>query len=83
MFQVQLRRPSPLLWSRFLINFSGLADAHGGIGTIAKVTNLSRQSMHKMFSERGNPTVSNLLTVLNALGIDVSFCPHEKRKRAA
>jgi DNA-binding phage protein len=36
-----------------------------------------------MFSERGNPTVSSLLTVLNALGIEISFAPQEKKRRVA
>jgi len=67
----------------FLIALKSVAEAHGGIGTIAKVTNLNRQSMYRMFSEKGNPTVSSLLTVLNALGIEVSFSPQEKRKKAA
>ena len=67
----------------FLIALKSVAEAHGGIGALAKVTKLNRQSMYKMFSERGNPTVSSLLTVLHALGIEVSFAPQQKRKRAA
>jgi probable addiction module antidote protein len=67
----------------FLVALKCVAEAHGGIGTLAKVTNLNRQSMYKMFSERGNPTVSSLLTVLHALGIEVSFTPQRKSRRAA
>jgi DNA-binding phage protein len=39
--------------------------------------------MYKMFSERGNPTVSSLLIVLNALGIEISFAYQDKKKRDA
>lgn len=67
----------------FLVALKGVAEAHGGIGNIAKVTKLNRQSMYRMFSERGNPTVSSLLTVLNALGIEISFTSQEKKKSAA
>jgi probable addiction module antidote protein len=67
----------------FLVALKSVAEAHGGIGTVAKVTNLNRQSMYRMFSERVNPTVSSLLTVLNALGIEISFAPQEKKTRAA
>lgn len=67
----------------FLVALKSVAEAHGGIGSIAKVTKLNRQSMYRMFSEQGNPTVSSLLTVLNALGIEMSFASQEKRKRAA
>lgn len=66
----------------FLIALKGVAEAHGGIGTIAKVTNLNRQSMYRMFSERGNPTVSSLMTVLDAIGIELSFAPQEKKSAA-
>jgi DNA-binding phage protein len=45
--------------------------------------NLNRQSMYRMFSESGNPTVSSLLTVLNALGIAISFTSQEKKRRVA
>jgi probable addiction module antidote protein len=67
----------------FLVALKSVAEAHGGIGTVAKVTNLNRQSMYRMFSEKGNPTVSSLLTVLDALGIEMSFASQEKKKRAA
>jgi probable addiction module antidote protein len=67
----------------FLIALKGVAEAHGGIGTIAKLTNLNRQSMYRMFSEKGNPTVSSLLTVLNALGIEICFASQDRKKRAA
>lgn len=60
-----------------------VAQAHGGIGSLAKVTKLKRQSIYRMFSERSNPTVLSLLTVLQALGIEVSFSPQQKRKRVA
>lgn len=67
----------------FLVALKSVAEAHGGIGTVAKVTNLNRQSMYRMFSERGNPTVSSLLTVLNALGIEISFTSQEKKRGVA
>ena len=63
----------------FLVALKNVAEARGGIGVLSKVTNLNRQSMYKMFSERGNPTVSSLLTVLDALGIDLAFSPQERR----
>ena len=63
----------------FLVALKNVAEAHGGIGVLSKVTHLNRQSMYKMFSENGNPTVSSLLTVLDALGIDLSFAPQERK----
>lgn len=63
----------------FLIALKNVAEANGGIGTLAKLTKLNRQSMYKMFSERGNPTVSSLVTVLHAIGLDLSFQPQQRK----
>lgn len=63
----------------FLVALKNVAEAHGGIGVISQATNLNRQSMYKMFSERGNPTVSSLFTVLDALGLEISIAPQERK----
>ena len=63
----------------FLVALKNVAEAHGGIGTLSQVTQLNRQSMYKMFSERGNPTVSSLFTVLDALGLEVSITPQDRK----
>lgn len=63
----------------FLVALKNVAEAHGGIGVISKLTNLNRQSMYKMFSERGNPTVSSFFSVINALGLEISFTSQEKK----
>lgn len=63
----------------FLIALKNVAEAHGGIGILSRATNLNRQSMYRMFSERGNPTVSSLFTVLDALGLEVSIAPQERK----
>ena len=67
----------------FLLALKNVAEARGGISALAKVTNLNRQSMYRMFSARGNPTVASLVNVLNALGLDLVFAAQEKKRRAA
>ncbi|MCC6220619.1 MAG: putative addiction module antidote protein [Deltaproteobacteria bacterium] len=64
--------------NQFLIALRNVAEAHGGIGTLSDITDLNRQSMYKMLSEEGNPTLANLLAVLRALGISVKFTPSER-----
>lgn len=59
----------------FLVALKNVAEAHGGIGLLSRTTKLNRQSMYRMFSERGNPTVSSLFTVLDALGLEVTIMP--------
>lgn len=62
---------------QFLLALRHVADAHGGVGVLSDITDLNRQSMYRMLSERGNPTLASLLAVLRALGIDIAFRPHE------
>ena len=63
----------------FLAALKNVAEAHGGIGILSRVAKLNRQSMYKMFSEKGNPTFSSLVAVLGAIGLDLSFKPQERR----
>lgn len=62
----------------FLMALRNVAEAHGGIGVLSDITHLNRQSMYKMLSEDGNPTLSSLITVLRAVGVSVTFTPAEK-----
>ena len=60
---------------QFLLALRHVAEAHGGLGVISQITDLNRQSMYKMLSEQGNPTLASLLAVLHALGIGIAFQP--------
>ena len=62
----------------FLLALRNVAEAHGGIGVLSDITNLNRQSMYKMLSEDGNPTLASLISVLRAIGINVTFTSTEK-----
>ncbi len=64
--------------NEFLLALRNVAEAHGGVGVLANITDLNRQSMYKMLSEDGNPTLSSLLTVLRAIGIGVKFTSAEQ-----
>ena len=57
----------------FLLALRNVAEAHGGIGSLSEMTQLNRQSMYKMLSEDGNPTLASLLAVLGAIGLHVTF----------
>lgn len=65
----------------FLVALKNVAESHGGIGVLSGITKLNRQSMYKTFSEKGNPKLSSLLTVLDALGINLSFSPQESGEK--
>lgn len=52
----------------FLISLRHLAEAWG-FATLATATGLNRESLYKMLSEKGNPKLSSLLTLLDGLGL--------------
>jgi probable addiction module antidote protein len=66
----------------FLLALRNVAEAHGGIGALSEITNLNRQSMYKMLSEDGNPTLSSLITVLKAIGINLNFSSDDEKEAA-
>lgn len=59
----------------FLLALKDVADIHGGIGRLADLTSLNRESMYRMLSGEGNPRISSLNAVLHALGLKLSVTP--------
>ena len=52
----------------FLLALRNVAEAQGGLAQLAEKTKLNRESLYKMLSERGNPELRSLETLLHALG---------------
>lgn len=63
---------------RFLIALSHVATAHG-ISCIANKSGMARQAMYRALSESGNPELSTLRNLLDAMGLRLAV---EKKKRA-
>lgn len=63
----------------FMMALRDVAKAKG-ISQIAKETNLNRESMYRMLSEKGNPNLSSLHQILNSLGLTLAI---EKKENAA
>jgi len=59
----------------FLIALRNVAEAQGGIAALAEATHLNRQTMYRTLSSEGNPTFATLLTILRAVGMNLSFTP--------
>ena len=59
------------LWRKdprvFLLALRNVAQAHG-IGKVAAKSKLNRESLYKMLSSRGNPSVQSLGALLRSLG---------------
>jgi probable addiction module antidote protein len=57
----------------FLLGLRDVVEAHGGVGQLAKVANLNRESLYRLLSKKGNPRLSSLSSILDALGIELQF----------
>lgn len=63
---------------QLLIALRAVAEVHGGISALADKTHLNRQAMYKALSAQGNPTLTTLLAILNAVGLNLTFTPARK-----
>jgi len=54
--------------SGFLHCLEIAAKAQGSIEQLAEKTGMTRQALYRIFSNKGNPTLSSLVQILNALG---------------
>ena len=55
----------------FMLALRDVAKARG-ISHIAKESKLNRETMYRMLSEKGNPNLSSLNKLLNALGLTLT-----------
>jgi len=68
-----------------LLTLRSLTEAYGGLGAVAAKAGISRESLYRSLSPKGNPTLKTLVAVLNTMGLSLSVVPQQKkaRKRAA
>jgi probable addiction module antidote protein len=53
----------------FLLALRDVAEAQGGIRSLAEKTQLNRESLYRMLSRSGNPTLASLTPLLGSLGL--------------
>lgn len=58
-----------------LLMLRALAEAYGGLGAIAASAGLSRESLYRALSPKGNPTLKTLVAVLNAMNLRLTVVP--------
>ena len=56
-----------------------VAQAKGGMGALAKAAGVSRESLYRTLSLRGNPKIETIMALLHALGLKLTI---ERRKAA-
>jgi len=70
----------------FLLALRDVADARGGVRSLARETKLNRESLYRMLSKSGNPSLDSLAAVLNACGLRLavqSTAPRRGKRRVA
>ncbi len=55
-----------------MIALKDVVDARGGVGALADKVSLQRQSLYKVLSKQGNPTLETLGEILKPLGLRLS-----------
>ena len=66
-----------------LLALRDVVEASGGMANIARKTSLNRENLYRTLSKRGNPKLSSLASILEAVGITLHFAPVKKHKRGA
>lgn len=66
----------------FLLALRNVAQAHGGMTSVAKKAHLNRESLYRMLSKKGNPEIKSIFTVLHAVGLRLTIQPEAALKAA-
>jgi probable addiction module antidote protein len=53
----------------FLLALRDVAEARGGMRALSRDAHLNRESLYRMLSKSGNPSLGSLASVLNACGL--------------
>lgn len=70
----------------FLLALRDVADSRGGIRTLSRDARLNRESLYRMLSKSGNPSLDSLAAVLKAFGLRLavqSTTPKQRKRRVA
>jgi probable addiction module antidote protein len=65
-----------------LLALRSVAEAYGGLGVVAAAAGISRESLYRALSPKGNPTLKTLVAVLKTVGLRLSIT-EKKPVRAA
>ena len=60
-----------------LIALRAVAEAYGGLGAVAAQAGISRESLYRALSPKGNPTLKTLVAVLKTVGLRLTVTPIE------
>ena len=58
-------------FSAFLLSLKDVIRVHGSITSIAEKSKLSRSTVYKLFSEKTNPELKTILSLLHTIGYEL------------
>jgi probable addiction module antidote protein len=61
-----------------LLALRAVAEAYGGLGAVAAQAGISRESLYRALSPKGNPTLKTLVAVLKTLGLRLTVTQERK-----
>ena len=61
----------------FLVALRDIAEANGGMTQLAREAHLSRETLYRTLSKRGNPTLANLRCLLGTVGLEIAISPSQ------
>jgi probable addiction module antidote protein len=61
-----------------LIALRAVAEAYGGLGAVAAAAGISRESLYRALSPKGNPTLKTLVAVLKTVGLRLTVTQKEQ-----
>jgi probable addiction module antidote protein len=64
----------------FLLALRNVAEAHGGMASVAEKAHLNRENLYRMLSRKGNPEIKSIVNLLHSMGLRLIVEP--KRKAA-
>jgi len=64
-----------------LLMLRALAEAYGGLNAVAAKTGISRATLRRSLSPKGNPRMKVIEAVLKPLGLSLSVVPQQKKAR--
>ena len=70
----------------FLLALRDVADARGGLRALSRDAHLNRESLYRMLSKSGNPSLESLASVLEAFGLRLAVqatAPRRGKRRIA
>jgi len=65
----------------FLLALRDVADSRGGVRALSRDARLNRESLYRMLSKSGNPSLDSLAAVLKAFGLRLAVQPTTAKGR--